>query len=110
MRPGPVPVQVPFNGYQQPLIQNYHQPIVQQRPSFPMDSRPINPANLINQVPIIRLGMPNKNILVQCTGPQMIPRNMQQNPTIIQSNPQPQSPQGQNIGIATQIIKKQSSK
>lgn len=111
MRPGPIPVPAPIIGYQQPIIQNFHQqPIIQQRPSFPMNSRPINPANVINRVPIIRNGspIPNNNILIQgMPGPQqMIPRNIQQNPIITQSNPRFQPPQ--NIPLPGQMVKKSS--
>lgn len=107
MRPGPVPVQAPFIGYQQPIIQNFHQqPIIQQRPSYPMNSSPMNPANLINRVPIIRNGspIPNNMMMMQgMPGPQMIPRNIQQNPIITQSNPQLQPPQ--NIPLPPQMVK-----
>lgn len=111
MRPGPVPVQAPFIGYQQPIIQNFHQqPIIQQRPSYPMNSRPINPANLINRVPIIRNGSPIPNNMMMQGMPdpqQIISRNIQQNPIITQTNSQFQPPQ--NIAsLPTQMVKKSS--
>lgn len=71
---------------QQPFGQRVPPGMIQHRSNLPMNSLPVNPANVINRVPIIRNQASisvNSNMMTQ-TGPSM----MQQNSTMISSKSQ----------------------
>lgn len=76
---------------QQQFIQRVPPGMIQHRSSLPINSRPINPANVVNRMPIVRSQTPlpvNRNPIGQNAPSAQPAPTMQQNTTVISSNSQ----------------------
>lgn len=76
---------------QQQFIQRVPPGMIQHRSSLPINSRPINPANVVNRMPIVRnqTAVPVNRNPIQQNAPSAEPAaTLQQNTTVISSNSQ----------------------
>lgn len=94
--PQPIPRSFPpiyqqHQQQQQQFIQRVPHGLIQHRSSLPINSRPINPANVVNRMPIVRNQTPlpvNRNPIAQNAPSGQPTPTMQQNTTVISSNSQ----------------------